>query len=1813
MACSIIRNRETNQIEKVLAPNGKDSILYKDALALQGDAEKALRMWAKAYTPSFINRFGNWQAEESFIKLDKNGEPLLEYIDRARFRFDFVGSLEQPVMDLFTEDMVQKQKAQIGQNIVTRLADKMSEKFGIPYTIVSASEARAITAQAANAWNGEKAFFFNGNVYFLNEGFTVENVLHEYSHPLIKAVEVQNPALFNNLYQGLSITPEGQQIIREVENLYPELTEENSQFKQEALVRALTMKAKTPVTSTGFKDFLNKILFAFKQALRTMFGKSVKIEKLSSDTTLAELAGMLKGDTFNVSTEVFTQEDLVDYARDISNFTKDLQDVEFSTLSNTVSRFYNLVSNQMRRIRENKNYSEARKFLVDETGRGELRELADTLKEYTDLDQVENERRTTQSFVHSILRLDKIVDKVKKHVKELQENGTSEEIIKNIFYYDILVRNWKTFMEETVNGLADAGVNPNSDFGRLIGGLQYNINQLDRVIGNIYANQVDDVLYDTLKPLSESIDKYFSDYIKELQDKNASEQKINDVTAKWNTLKLSKDKIKDMIMGKAGDTNMFSAYLEAYTNSPDPIVGGFSIFLKNALAETDVDAQRKINEMINELNPLLEKAGYSQTNFAALTKQLVHEEEVPFENDQGEFDTYKVWSYIDRFKSYSIDIQRLKYEFDEAQRAGDAATADLKLKELRKLKRDYFHQEYVPEFYDREKIYDSELGREAYRRKQVILNDIRIEDAQSYDEDSIDEIAERKKVLWRDYAQLASLTDAAGNPKTGRELEIAKIERDYRKASREFFEWVPIEGMFESSLRKYEQKLVDQGVAQDSPEFKNLRDKWLANNTVLAYTQEFYDSRNDILDRLRDAMQAIPEDTRKSIDITEEMEEILSISTGFRDQDGQVIGTDMTQATKDKIKTLQKEILSKRNSMAGYSGLTREEMTELSELFQKVVARDPNNPVTNEERNRIDELVERKNTLGVDKFTKAEIQSLYGELMQLQSKEATDYYTEIVNAYLDQMGIDQVDNMTAERILQPEEYTKLFQASSEFEKWFKDNHISKEVYDKASGQNKIVYERLVIWNRTRPNNPDHYEKITLSDGEVIQGKPNISYFRRSVKKQYRTKREIGKTIDNRGNWLPRTLEEGAVDDRYYNADYERLRREKPEVFAVLEKIKEIHLKFQEGLPRESRLGLAVPRYRKMSKEVISSAKVVNPFRKWYSALKQVFFKANDDAEDGLGFNPEKLVYADMFDEEIHKVPIGGLYRLNLDEVSMNLFDSTIRYMRSGLRQKKLIELNPFAQALKKSLSSPDAAIKDMNKINKNVYKNTGIKAHIKQKNQSTRSKAIDNIYERVFEGKTQKGLIQKYLGSGALKFLNHSLGLANFGMFAVNILPSALKNRFGAAMQLQIEASGGRFLNWNSYMRGKARATLMASELSSTFYSAGTKSLNVQLIQIFDPTQGILDTVVGEGSGAKTGGMFGRSLASDAASLSFFLSPRKWLDMELQIETFSGVMHHVMVPQTTGDTTNMIRYVDAFELVNGQIELKAGIPAEYGPKGEKFNEVRNQIHELNNRMFGTYASFDQPELQRYAEFRLISFLKRYFTSMLMNRFASTRTSAALGTVSTGSVTSLLQIIRDTGRYGLKNFAWLSNEQRRNIMKILADGAHQLALLAITSIVFGYDPEDEDRFEKMRDRSGAMNEDDFKAMGWLHNHGIIVALKTLEETETFGSWNPLSVKPDGSLDFNLFQNNFRIMKNTGGSIVSVTAYTSAIQNYLEFLQLYAMWLNDDDKAYYKKDAGSLPWQKEGEAKWKNELGKIFGVSGSQIDPETYLRNAEKYRR
>jgi hypothetical protein len=79
-SCSIIRDSE-NRVVKVLAPNGKESFLYKQALLyLDNNTDRALKTWAIPYTNKFKLRYGDWEKGDTFLPLDENGEPNLDVI-----------------------------------------------------------------------------------------------------------------------------------------------------------------------------------------------------------------------------------------------------------------------------------------------------------------------------------------------------------------------------------------------------------------------------------------------------------------------------------------------------------------------------------------------------------------------------------------------------------------------------------------------------------------------------------------------------------------------------------------------------------------------------------------------------------------------------------------------------------------------------------------------------------------------------------------------------------------------------------------------------------------------------------------------------------------------------------------------------------------------------------------------------------------------------------------------------------------------------------------------------------------------------------------------------------------------------------------------------------------------------------------------------------------------------------------------------------------------------------------------------------------------------------------------------------------------------------------------------------------------------------------------------------------------------------------------------------------------------------------------------------------------------------------------------
>jgi hypothetical protein len=176
MACSIIRNPETKQVERVLAPNGKESRLYEDILSIMGPEAKedALKLWAQVYTKSFKDWFGDWERLErirredpgmdagtlesiaSFVStdIDENGEPRLGngfFTDKNGNARLFYAALEESTSQInenyllntpLTEGVVEKEELEEDSKVIeiknptnVKIEEIASEEYRIEYKI----------------------------------------------------------------------------------------------------------------------------------------------------------------------------------------------------------------------------------------------------------------------------------------------------------------------------------------------------------------------------------------------------------------------------------------------------------------------------------------------------------------------------------------------------------------------------------------------------------------------------------------------------------------------------------------------------------------------------------------------------------------------------------------------------------------------------------------------------------------------------------------------------------------------------------------------------------------------------------------------------------------------------------------------------------------------------------------------------------------------------------------------------------------------------------------------------------------------------------------------------------------------------------------------------------------------------------------------------------------------------------------------------------------------------------------------------------------------------------------------------------------------------------------------------------------------------------------------------------------------------------------------------------------------------------------------------------------------------------------------
>jgi LysM repeat protein len=1870
---------------------------------------------------------------EKELQLEIEEARKVQRLDARRAGVEYSDRYLYDTEDLFSDEVLRAEKDKL---IAKALSDKFTKVFGVDSSIITQTEAELLLENSPTPLKaGVSAFFYGDKVYFIDGKFNSSNVLHEFAHPFMKAIQKQNSKLFYNLYDQTASTDKGKAIISSVKDLYPELEPNTDRFKEEVLVKAIELGGNEIINDvidndTEFQKLLKKILYAIKQVVRALAGKKVNLGKLKMSTTLDELVDMMVNKDFVIEDFEYIKSDLAEFRKETEQFLKDLNQSSDKGLQETIDTMAEEMQYQIRVLKNSP--KRLKEELEAEGGRAVLENIRDyvtpfktkegklsqeNLDEVTDgLAEQESDLRTRSiALINSIGEIETFSNKINNILRELEKDKRhlSTDGIAKVQYFKKLLAAEKQFIDNArvrlkssdrsnpfMNKLAAISQSIEDNL-QLVSTLskdftvQFFEENTETMSENIRGNFQSEVkrLLSADNFTEEEIDAFLQDILNKIDNENvksvtslnlprattATKPIISNIK-KYIAKKISRDTILNYLEGRTEDLGNIGAMYTPLGNVDD-LLGSVYRYTKNKLSLSETQSLNQVNRISERLNPLFKAAGVDITNPKQVAEALLFVDTVAEINpNTNEIEEYEIYSIIDKFKGWRYDRDRLQNNVTIAHKSGDKDSIIKATKELNDFHEKYMNRPYTQEVYNVRKIWEQDnrvydpstkkeisvsakVSAEAFVERQKALeelNVLNVNDAWT-DLDDLLEFSASKEAKIK-YDELYNLVDINGKYKQGEELQRVLVRRKYRKESKKFYQYSTDMQRFEDDYNHFiNVVLAGEGITQESnPElFDEQVKKFLEKNTKVAYTSEYYQEKNQILNDLR-KLQAKSSNNPVIEKLNSLYEERFRIVNTVTDKDGEPNGRDLNSIQIERLKSIETEIVAQNLLFDRKTGLSKAESRTLNQLNFKISKKAK---LSADELKVFQDLTTRQNEFGMTSIEIGNMRNLYSKLNALRNITPTDNYIAAFNDALEGTGADPVTAETVEDfVLDRVALNKIFnetEGGSVFEEWFYKNHFERDMYDGEKMTPGFV--RLKVWSLERPSDKKYYKTTSIKDSEGnainLQGVPIAKYSTSTIKNEYRTipmgadrSQYVGTIIDNRGNFLPKEFTgdviNGAFDDKYQNKKFYEMQSKNDAKFKLLQAYKKDFLGVQKDSVNSSRMYLDLPRFRQRTNvEAFTSgqtaAKLNAKKEQVSTALGYVssYIKGKkDDAEAGFNFNDAMLyIPTDLEGNRITKVPVRGMYKLSLAETSTDALRSMWDYMYSLNEQKVLMEDEPVMNAVLGIISDDENAIKNLNVASRNSSKSSSrLNLITKNRSEDKRITALRDFIDRTYYGQRVSEFQQNY--PGWVKAARALSGSAARAFFALNP-QSSLKNRGGMQFNKAIEAAGGKHLDVRTLAKGKYRAGKATWQMATVGnYARGAKPMDVQISEAFDMAPGKSRTEFGESTT--------RTLTTDFFDAKWFYSDRKLMEQNSAMELGFGIMYKQMVDVMQPDgTVKQIPYADAWITdEEGVLKLKEGVDPEYShvpinhtvgegntleslakqysipveklmaknkikskrklepgekliiSKSTQFNNLKLIIADANARLNGITDQLDSPLAEKYLVYNLFTFSRRFLTGMVLNRFQfDTAKNNRFGDVynwNTNELTrgyyidaadSLIKMLT-VGQYRSK---YMTDREKAAWRKLVTEVAYLAVLGLATSLLFGYDPGDEDRFKKIKAR-----EAEYGIGGWMGNQ-LLYQLIMIEKE------NRLFLPLWGSKD------------QLGMMESSTIILGPTVQAYIRILTDVKNMAMGSDKAYYKADVGYYNWQKEGSSKVWNHLGQTVGLTGKNLSPLWAIKKNEQF--
>ena len=1027
---------------------------------------------------------------------------------------------------------------------------------------------------------------------------------------------------------------------------------------------------------------------------------------------------------------------------------------------------------------------------------------------------------------------------------------------------------------------------------------------------------------------------------------------------------------------------------------------------------------------------------------------------------------------------------------------------------------------------------------------------------------------------------------------------------------------------------------------------------------------------------------------------------INDIASINRDENKMVAANEITDQAIQLIKNLQEVIVYTKENSGKINNLTQEENDFLHDYVQRLTLAQfgLGQMPSQDEQDRSAELFERLSYNGLTEAENKTLAQLYASLTTLREKNPSIYYLDIYNNYLslinkqfiiDDLGENHINEVNADYFLSDDVVDEIKSQNAQFAIWFDKNHIRAQVYDGKGGFIES-WQRLQVWDYSRPADNRHFEStvIPTADGtgvETIPLVPNVEYYTFDVKPQFLTEEILPNTKDasgniippnkdNKGNWLPKRITQGApADSPFINQRYLDLRKNNKVMFEALEKMKEFYISIQEDKEQSVRMYLQLARYgsdvaedlgegiRNVRSKGPKNIERVGVLSRWLENFKAFFTRRADAFEQGDSNFNQNLDVVDqldfMFNKQKGSIPIEGKTAMDVNDVSRNFVKSTMRYMASLEKHKKLTQMHPMAKALdeilydkdpesgkriyvKNKLSSTSELIDEGPQIITYSSKKEARKARRERTRQDkkfkkydrTRYNALKYLIEREFEGKKHSEGLNNNVALQNL-FTGFSK-MASFGYFALDPT-SALVNYYDALMELKIEGWGFKYLDPYSLQVGKIWGLKAMSTVTAEIYQTGPKSVVGQLIEQFDPGQNYLKKSLDDG--------ISRNIFGDLAKLNFLTNTRSWLEMLATMQTMGALMHYQKVEQNINGKKTYISYINAWEVddTTGKLKLKEGIDPRFDIGGSEFLNVKARMQTIISNINGAFAEEDQPQAAKWVIFRIVNFIQKHLPRMLQNHYGFkgnilkgsgvARYDWGANDVHMGFYSAVINYLTKAIRSYGSGLVTPSKEEGVYIAKTIRWITLLIAIGYMKSLFFGYNPDDDeeeaqrrkgdnkraptpDTWKKLYQKSGPLNlfganiqtnlDRDrgkeyafFRLNNWLELQALYITTRVGHDQEDWLAWPGFGLTNLTGI-FNL---------KTGAMLNPTVNNASNLINYI------SADITDNPAGLYQQDAGIYPWEKEGDPKWYSVLGQFMGLSGSFADPAGRQKKMETKRK